>query len=341
MLDIFNSDAFSTTSLAAAIKKIPYRPSRLGPGGLALFDEKPINTTSVAIEYLEGQLALIAASPRGSAGDMVGDNKRKLYSFVAQHLRRNAKVMADEVQGVRVFGSEDANLTVQEKVNEKLALIQAMHEVTWEFHRVGALIGIVLDADGTTELLNLFTAFGVLQNTADFQLTSSSLDVREQCELVADKIDEELGGSTYTSVHVLCGGTFYDTLLKHTYVQKALVAQYGKQMLDDLRVGFSIGPLRFERAKRWKVKTPAGSTIDMINTDVAYAFPVGAMLTEGPMFIGRFAPQPFMDTVNRLNPPLVVKSVPDPAQQFVDLIGISCPLYLNTRPSAVIKITKS
>lgn len=339
MLDIFNADAFSVTTLTAALMKQPYRPLRIGE--MRLFDEQPIATTAVAIEAAEGQLSLIATSARGSAGDFAADSKRKIYSFTANHLRRNAKVMADEVQGVRVFGTENALATIEAKRDAKLELLRAMHEQTFEYHRVGALLGKVLDADGTTVLLDTFAAFGVTQQTHDFVLTNATLDVRSECEGVADQIDDELGASLYDHIHVFCGGTFYDTLIKHKFVQDVLKAQLGARMLDDLRAGFTIGGLTFERARRWKVKTPTGTTIDMIPTNEAYAFPVGVTTTDGPMFIGRFAPQPFFDTVNSLNPPIVVKAILDPAEQFIDLLGVSCPLYLNTRPRAVIKLTRS
>ncbi len=342
MVDIFSSDAFSTTSLAAALKKVPYKPSRLGPGGLGLFDEKPIPTLSVYVEEQDGQLSMISASPRGDSGDFIANTGRRARPFSALHFRRNAKVMADEVQGVRMFGSENELLSVEAVVADKLALLQGMHEVTWEFLRMGALTGVVLDPnDASTVLLDIYAAFGVSQQTYNFELSDDGLDVRAASEAVVDLIDEELGGSSYDRVHAFCGGAFYDALISQTFVQDVLKAQQGARMLDDLRSGFTIGPITFERAKRWKVKTPAGTTVDMINTDHAYAFPIGAATENGPMFIGRFAPQPFLDTVNRLNPPLVVKTVVDPANQFVNLLGISCPIYLNTRPRAVIKITKS
>lgn len=341
MLDVFNSDAFSMTSLAATLKKVPYRTQRLGPGGLALFDEKPIATTSIAIEEKQGQLSIITTSPRGTPGAYIGDQKAVLRSFVAQHLSRKVKVMADEVQGVRVFGSENETLSIEQKVSEKLAILQAMHELTWEYHRVGALIGSLLDADGTTELLNMHSAFGVSQQEYDIELTDDATNLRVASEAITDLIDDELGGTTYDRVHCLCGGTFYDELIAHPFVQDVLKALQDARLLSDLRSGFTLGGITYERAKRWKVKNAAGTTIEMIGTNVAYAFPVGAFAGDGPMFIGRFAPQPFLDTVNRLNPPLVVKSVKDPNDQFVELTGVSCPLYLNTRPRAVVKLTKS
>jgi hypothetical protein len=345
MLDIVNSDAFSMTSLVAAIKKIPYVPSRLGPGGLALFDEKPMSTLTALIEKVDGQLSLIPSSPRGSAGDFVADSKRAVISFVAQHLKRNAKIMADEVQGVRAFGSEDSALTIEMKRDEKLGVLQAMHSVTWEFHRVGALLGKVLDADGVTVLLDIFAQFGLTQTAIDFALTTTTTDIRSVGDSVADAIDDELGATTYDHVHALCGGTFYDTLIQHKFVQDALKAQTGAgaaKILQDLRGGgFTIGAVTYERAKRWKVKNHLGNTINMIDPNLGYAFPVGAQTAEGPMFIGRFAPQPYIDTVNRLNPPLVVKAEADPKGKWIDMEGISCPLYLNTRPKAVVKLTKS
>jgi hypothetical protein len=345
MIDIFNTDAFSMLTLAAAVKKIPYKPSRLGPGGLALFDEKPMATLTAMIEQVNGQLSLIQTSPRGSSGDYIADAKRSVISFVAQHLKRNAKIMADEVQGVRVFGSEDMALTIEAKRDEKLATLQAMHEVTWENHRVGALVGKVLDADGTTTLLDVYSAFGVTQTVKDFALTTTTTDIRSVGDGVADAIDEELGATTYDHVHAICGGTFYDTLIMHKFVQDALKAQTGAgaaKILQDLRNGgFTIGAVTYERAKRWRVRNPAGTMIDMVDPNLGYAFPVGATTAEGPMFIGRFAPQPYIDTVNRLNPPLVVKAEAEAKGKWIDLEGISCPLYLNTRPKAVIKLTKS
>lgn len=344
MQDVFNSDAFSEISLAAAIKKIPYKPTRLGPGGLALFDERPVATTAIAVEEVSGQLSLISASPRGATGDVLINSKAKLRTFAAQHLSRNAKVMADEVQGVRVFGSEDQTLTVEMKVAEKLTYLQAMHEVTWEYHRVGALLGSVLDADGSTVLLDVNTAFGVTQSSQDFAFTTSTTDIRSLCEAVADLIDDELGGVTYEHIHAFVGGDFYDAMIKHKYVQDALKAQTlagAAKVLEDLRNGFTIGPITFERAKRWKCSDASGNSRLFIPVDVGYAFPVGASTPEGPMFIGRFAPQPFLDCVNRLCPPLVVKPEIDPKQRFVEMTGVSCPLYLNTRPKAVIKLTKS
>ncbi len=347
--DVFNSDAFTAVSLTAKLKKVPYRFRRIKE--LGLFDEKPINTLSVAIAEKDGQLNLIAASPRGAAGDYIGNVKGKLRSFTVLHLTRSAKLMADEVQGVLMFGSDNQLESVDAKIAEKLEILSDMHEQTWEYHRLGAILGKVLDADGSTVLYDLYSIFEVSQTTSSTALTTTTTDIRAWAESIADSIDDELGGSGYERVHAFLGGTFYDTLISHKFVQdylKQIAVTGNTTLMSDLRgggtgdskpvSGFTIGPVTFERARRWKLKTPAGDTINAIAPTEGYAFPVGASDQDGAMFKGYFGPQPFDDCVNKLNPPLVVKSQRDQMGKFIEMEGVSCPLFINTRPKATIKL---
>src|SRR6185295_17649341 len=133
MLDIFRTDAFSLTSLTDAFIKAPYKPSRIG--ALGLLRSRGLNTTSVVIEEKNGQLTLIQTSPRGGPATQIGSPKRTARSFIVPHLERESTIMADVVQNVRAFGSENANDAVQIKVNEHLSDLRAMHEVTLEHMR--------------------------------------------------------------------------------------------------------------------------------------------------------------------------------------------------------------
>src|SRR5687767_9912578 len=103
MLDVFNSDAFSVVSLTDAIIKAPYQPGRIG--SLGLFRSKGIATTMVSVEMKDGRLSLIPTTPRGGVPDSIGSQKRTLYPFTVPHLERQSKVLADEVQNIRAFGS--------------------------------------------------------------------------------------------------------------------------------------------------------------------------------------------------------------------------------------------
>ena len=147
MLDIFRDDAFGLTTLSASFIKAPYKPGRIG--ALALFRSRGVSTTSVIIEWKDGQLTLIQTSPRGGPASNIGSKKRKVESFIVPHLERESTVLADEVQNVRAFGSENAVEGVQQLVNERLTDLRAMHEVTLEHMRATAIQGKVLDADGS------------------------------------------------------------------------------------------------------------------------------------------------------------------------------------------------
>lgn len=146
MLDIFSNDAFSVTSLTDAINKMPYLPGQAGQ--LGLFKESGVSTTSVMIEEKEGSLELIPTSPRGAPAAQNRHNKRKARSLLATHLTLEDTILADEVQGVREFGSETAVQNVQTVVNDRLGDMAAKHDLTLENLRLGAIKGEVIDADG-------------------------------------------------------------------------------------------------------------------------------------------------------------------------------------------------
>lgn len=142
-LDIFNQDAFSVTNLTQAINKIPFVPGRAGM--LIPWDEQGVNTTSIMIEEVEGVLSIIDPSPRGGPGTTVAKEKRTVRSLVIPHYEVNDAIYADEVQGVRAFGTETELETVQSLVNRRLEQHVAWRlDPTLEYQRVGAVKGIIL-----------------------------------------------------------------------------------------------------------------------------------------------------------------------------------------------------
>src|SRR5262249_28086974 len=138
-LDVFRNDLFGVVSLTDAINKAPYKPGRIG--GLGLFRERGITTTTVVVEEKDGRLSLIQTTPRGGPGTTIGAQKRRALSFVVPHLQRESQVNADEVQNVRAFGSENDTEAVMTLVNERFVDLRAMHEVTLEHMRAKAIQG--------------------------------------------------------------------------------------------------------------------------------------------------------------------------------------------------------
>lgn len=329
MLDAFTTDAFSTVSLTAALLKAPYKPGRIGE--LKLFREGGIMTTTAVVEEVNGRLNLIQTTPRGApAVASEGQGKRTARSFLVPHIAKEARLNADQVQNVRAFGSEDQLQGLQALVDQELATLRQEHEVTLEFHRIGALKGLILDADGST-LFNLFTEFAVAQQTQDFNLSTTTLDVRNVCVAAARLIETELGADRYIGLRAFCSAGFFDALVGHAQVQESLKYQESATLRNDLRAGFPFGGVVWEEYRG----SVSGQAFIPVNE--AVLFPEGTGI-----FATSFAPGDFAESVNTVGLPLYAKAAPDERfQRYVDLHTQQNPLNLCLRPRAVLKVTKS
>lgn len=329
MLNVFKSDAFGTVSLTDAFIKKPYQPRRLGK--LGYYRESGVPNTTVVVEYKDGQLSLITSSPRGGPGSILGAAKRTAKSFLVPHFEREAKIMADEAQGVRAFGSEDTQAAVQALVDDRMAELRPAHETTLEYLRMGALQGIILDGDGVTTLFNLFTEFGITQQTKNMTLSSSTFDVRGTCVAIMRLSEAELGADMATGYRAFCGDAFFDALVAHPLVTASLQYQESQLLRTDLRAGFEFGGIVWENYR--------GSVggVNFVDTNSAFVAPEGTSL-----FRTYFAPADFIEAVNTIGLPMYAKMVTDDElARWVKLHTQSNPLALCLRPRAVIKITKS
>jgi len=176
---IFEDDAFSVSSLTAAINEQEYLPGRIS--SLGLFREEGISTLTVQIEKDGDTLALVPAGERGTSGLVVGGTKRQLIPFNTVHLPERFTIKADEIQGIRAFGTRSELQAVQDVVNARLAKARRQLDATHEFQRMGALNGQILDADGSTVLLDLYERFGVQRQKLSMGLTEAGTELRVKC----------------------------------------------------------------------------------------------------------------------------------------------------------------
>ncbi len=336
-LDVFNSDPFSFTSLTDAVNKRPYVPGRIGQ--LALFESRGIPTLTLYVEEKSGVISLVQTSPRGAPGAPAPAVLRTARAFRVPHLQRNDSVVADSVQGVRAFGSETELQTVQNLVNEKLAMMQDDILVTHEYHRIGAIQGLILDADGST-LFNLFTEFGVAQQTQDFAFTTATTDVRSVIVTAKRLSEDHLGGAVIRGWRGFCGRNWFDALVGHATVKDAFTSQQGLHLGQDLRVvGFTWGGVTFEEYRGAVAPLAGGAAVKFVDDDQAWLVPDVAP----SIFVTRYAPADYEETVNTLGLPFYAKQAPDPSgfNKFRALEVQSNPISLCLRPRAVIKLTKS
>ncbi len=334
LLDIFAGDAFSCMELTNAINRIPYKPGKIAR--MNLFDNRGITTTVAVVEEKDGVLSLIPTAARGGIPAVAANEDRHARNFTVPHLPLNATVRADEVQNVRAFGKETELEAVAGVVNDKIASMRQSHETTLEYHRLGAIKGNVVDADGVTVIYNMFTEFGCTQPApvvggfAEFDFTAATPPVADTCRGIIRMIEANLGNAPYDHIHCFCDATFYDGLTG----QAAVLASYGlwnqgniAAMAGDRRDGFPYGGIVFEEY------TGVVGAIPMIEAGAAYFFPVGSP----GLFTTINAPADYIETVNTKGKPFYAKQQLMDFDRGVMISTQSNPLCLCTRPMALIR----
>lgn len=334
MPDFFNSDAFTMVSLTMGINKIPNNYGRVRE--LGLFQPDPVTTRSIVVEEMNGVLNLLPTRPVGAPGTVGIEGKRKVRSFVIPHIPHDDVVLPEEVQNVRAFGSENQLETQAALMARKLTTMRMKHAITLEHLRMGALKGIILDADGST-IYNLYTEFSITPKTVNFALTTGTTKVISKCLEVKRHIETNLKGETANGYHCLCSSGFYDALTTHASVEEAFKNFQNRQVLDgDYRRGFRFGDIVFE--EYIGVATDAAGTArKFIADDEAHVFPLGTVST----FKTHFAPADFNETANTLGLEMYAKQEARKHGRGWDLHTQSNPLPICYRPELLVKLTKS
>lgn len=327
-LDIFKDDAFSLVSLTKAINEQPYVPGRIG--ALGLFAEEGINTTSVSVEYDGATLSLVPAGERGAPAPNVKSDKRKLINFNTIHLPQRARILADQIVGVRAFGSDSELETVQSVVNKRLAKMRNALDATIEYQRIGAIKGQIIDANGSTVLEDLFSRFGLTQQTKSLVLGTSTTKVRTKVLEAKRLMEDALGNAMYTGARAFCSPAFFDALTTHDLVEKFFINwQSNETMRQDVRAGFLFAGVLWEEYRG----TVGG--VDFIGSGDAYLVPEGVP----DLFVTNYGPADYVEAAGSLGLPYYAKQELLEMGKGVDLEAQSNPISICTRPRAVIKLT--
>lgn len=333
-MDIFKSNAFSMLSITEALNNVPFQPSFLRD--LNLFTPKPVRTIGVEVEEKNGTLSLIPTSNRGAPLTEADREKRKIRDFRTQRIAKHDRLMASELQGIRAFGSESELLQVANEINTRMngptGLIRDV-ELTWENMMLGAIQGIVLDADGST-IYNYFTAFEISQaSEIAFDLTAASPAsgaVRKKCTQVVRQMMKAASGGWVpgrTYVMGLAGDDFWDDLTGNAEVRQTYL---NTQEAKDLRGGLAYETFNYGGITWVNYRGTDDGTTVAIHTDKCRFIPVNG----NGVFQMAYSPGESLEVVNTLGQPVYGMVIPDDERNmFVDLEVYSYPLPICTRPA--------
>ena len=344
-LDIFDQDPFKTIELTAAIEKVPFLPQ--GLGGLGIFEDFPIYVETAVVEERDGVLAVIPFSERGTPGLQRTTELRKAYSFKVPRLRHEDTITAREVANIREFGTESVLMQVMTEMARRFAgpsgLLRNI-EYTWEYHRLAAIQGLLLDANGSV-VHNWWTEFNVPQPAEiGFNLAANVEGaLRPLCNQVVRGMARAAKGAFVqnTQIYAACGDTFWDAFTTHQDVVKTY---YNWMAAQELRTGAAFSTEIFEPDQlSFQAMYYAGiywfnyrgsddaSTI-AIAADKVKFFPRGAP----GVFRRILSPGESIDWVNSLGRPYYARVIPDlERNEFVKPEVSSYPLHICTRPAVL------
>ncbi len=337
--DIFKNDKFSMTNLTKWVSEMPYVPGTVGK--LGLFGESEgVNTTTIGVENEQGTFILVPNSERGKGGTKMKRDTRSLRDFRIPHKKVSDDIKADEIQNVRALGSDSDVEAVGQVVQRRQRRMLTSLDATVEYMRLGAIKGVIYDADGTSVIYNLFNEFGIAQTTQDFTLGTAGADQLTNAMTLRETIQEALGwnGDDGLQVGVLCGKTWFKRFIAHPKIAEAYkyyqsIQKAANPLQKDLRYkGFEFGDVTF-----WVYRGNVGG-VAFVADNEAHAFPMDVP----DVFIERYAPADYLETVNTEGLPRYSKLATDPMfNRYAELEAQTNPIALCTRPKTLVKLTTS
>lgn len=329
ILDIFNNDAFRVTNLTDAIIDKPRVPTLLG--SLGIFREKGMFGTTAVIERKGAQINLVPTAERGGVRQPGQAGKRIMIPLRAVHLPQVRTVMADEVLAVRRFGTEADLESVQTLVGERQQSMKDDIDLTLEHMRVGALKGLVLDADGST-LYDVYDIMGQSQEVIPFNIATanSGANLLLKTETLKRTIRDAMGGYAVGKIRVICSVDWFDKFVNHDDMKarwdKWQDGAFGRDYPNETNFEFN--------GVVFTVYSGGTSAGDFIPAGEAYAYPENI-----DVFHMWFAPGDYMSVVGSLGVPYYSSLKRLDHDKGVEIESQSNPLPWVKYPEAVVKLT--
>jgi hypothetical protein len=241
-----------------------------------------------------------------------------MLPFQVPHFPIDSSLLADELMGIRAFGSDSQLEAWNDVVQQHLDSMGTKLDVTLEWLRLGAVKGIIItridrDTLAVGKSINLFDQFGVTaQATQNWPIlppaggwTSESPwhgPISDLCLSLRRSMANELGGLPMSNIQAICGSAFFSALcgapeLRQTFLNTAAA--------DSLRTSQWGTSINYRGVTFREYYGQVGNQVFVAAND-AYFFPDGVP----DLFIEAYAPADYIETVNTPAMPRYTKMEP-------------------------------
>lgn len=332
ILNPFMTDAYELSSLTEAINRIPNSYGLLNQ--LGIFKDKGVYTRHITVDEKNGVLRMLRTLPPGSPGQYNDMGTRAARGFTIPHIPIEDSIIPEEYQGIRGFGkTQEAALA--DIMLDHLETGRLKMEVTREYMRMGALKGQIYDGNSVL-VYDLFKEFVIKQNSVDFDLDTSTTNIRDKCLDTKRLIRKYLKGEVATGALGIVHPTFMSALAKHATVQTAYERWRDGEFLrtgDIITDGFDFGGIKWIEYEA-EVPNASGTLTQFITDNEGIVIPLGTRNT----FVEYFAPADFLETVGTKGLPFYSKREARKYNRGIDIHMQTNPLPLCLRPELLIRV---
>ncbi|WP_273789893.1 major capsid protein [Bartonella sp. ML70XJBT] len=347
-MNFFKHDAFSAVTMMKAIENYEFQPGIIG--SLNLFEEIETSTTIVGIKRHD--ISLIQTSERGMS--CTNNNKTDhLRFFQTTCIVKSDTVKIEEVQGWNILSPANQLETAMKYIAGKQKKLISEIELIWENMQLGAVQGVVLDANSSV-IIDWYKEWEITpQKPIDFKLNVETTNVADHVDQVIMRMIEASKGafSDRSRIIGLCGNEFFSKLKNHKTVRETYLNTALAQTLNSaggVATPSAIGSgsfgsfdfagvtfINYRSVHNYNVSAKAGTKRAIgIKPDECQFFPANAP----GVFQKTFAPAETENFSHTIGKSLYNILIPDPDHNtWAKLAVYSYPLYICTRPEMLFK----
>jgi len=316
IINPFDENGFSPATLTEKVNKMPVKYGMIRNSGI--FKIKPVYTKDIVCTYYNGKITLLLSKDPKSKPNIAESGKAIRKAFQTVHIPYQKTIWADDL-ATKLKLSGNTLRTLMEEMQEVLDLMLGDHAITEEHMLVGALQGVIYDANGSTVIANLFDEFSVTKKTVNFVLGTETTNVSGKCKEVVRHVKKNIGGDTMSGVECLCDSVFFDALTSHATVKEIWLKH--EQTINQTMSGadptqsFSFSGITFKEYAAEASHPTTGAALPFIGTGKAHFYPVGTSKTAELYY----SPARNFSAIGKPGEPMYARQTMDPKEKFIDV----------------------
>lgn len=306
-----------------------------------MFDQRNTNQTAILFDVDERTTTLLPSSDRGSRQASYGkDTNFRTHALPLAYFKHEERIVPEDLLSVRRRGTPDGVETLDLVRLEKLTDMRRRWDQTAEFMKAKAIFTGQCVSPNAVVYADMFTEFGVTQDSVDFELGTATTDVAAKVRQVKRLMRDNLkNGGIMVQPTIYVPVDFFDALTSHATVKEAYKyytatnQMAGKQPLrDDLGESFVYAGVEF-RSLDGSFTLPDGTSSNLLEDGIGYAVP-----NVSGIYKSWHGPSNKLSTINGAVADVYAYEWRDAKDEGHDLEMEAAPLFVNTKPKATIKV---